>query len=150
MAGAAVFAAPAAAQASAALSRPVAVPCRSSDLATAIQNANRAGSAILLLARGCDYKLTVPAAEDDGLPPVTGKITIIGGHGTQISRDPSAGPFRILEVTRGGALTLVNLTVANGQLPASTARAPASRTRAPWCCGTSGSPGTPPAASAAA
>jgi predicted outer membrane repeat protein len=54
-------------------------------------------------------------AEDDGLPPVTGNIVIIGGPGTQISHGRSAGLFRILEVS-GGALTLVDLTVANGQL----------------------------------
>lgn len=114
--GAAVFAAPAAAQASAALPGPSAVPCSSSALVTAISKANSAGSAILQLAQGCNYVLTSAATGNDGLPPVTGKIVIIGGHGTQISRAPSAGPFRILEVTGGSALTLVNITVANGRL----------------------------------
>jgi hypothetical protein len=116
VAGAAVFAASATAQASAAAPGPAMVPCRSSALVTAINQANRAGTATLQLARGCDYVLTRTVAEDDGLPPVTGKITIIGGPGTQISRARSAGLFRILEVSSGGALTLVNLTVANGHL----------------------------------
>jgi len=116
VAGAAVFAAPAAAQASAAVAAPIAVPCSSSALVTAINQANRAGTATLQLAQGCDYVLTRTVAEDDGLPPVTGKITIIGGPGTEISRAQSAGLFRILEVFNGGALTLVNLTVTNGHL----------------------------------
>jgi hypothetical protein len=115
VAGAAVFAAPAVAQAAAAAPGPIAVPCSSSALITAINQANRAGSATLQLAQGCNYELTRTVAEDDGLPPVTGKITIIGGPGTQISRSQSAGLFRILEVS-GGALTLVNLTVTNGHL----------------------------------
>ena len=109
-------AAPAAAQASAALPGPAMVPCTSTGLVTAIQNANNGGPATLLLARGCTYTLTTAAAGNDGLPPVTGTITLIGGHGTQISRDPTAPPFRILDVAAGGTLTLVNLTVANGKL----------------------------------
>jgi predicted outer membrane repeat protein len=117
VAAAAVFAAPAAAQASAAAPAPNAVPCSSSALVTAIRNANSAGAATLLLARGCDYVLGSAAAAGDGLPPVTGKITIIGGHGTQISRSADTpAAFRILDVAPGGALTLVSLTVADGEL----------------------------------
>ena len=115
VAAAAVFAAPAAAQAAATAPAPTAVPCSSSALVTAIRNANRAGAATLQLARGCNYVLTRAVAEDDGLPLVTGNIVIIGGPGSQISHGRSAGLFRILEVS-GGALTLVDLTVANGQL----------------------------------
>jgi predicted outer membrane repeat protein len=116
LAGAAALAAPAAAQASAALPHPVAVPCSSSALVTTIQRANMAQSAVLLLQPGCNYILAQSADGKDGLPAITGNITIIGGHGTQISRAPSAGPFRILEVTGGSTLTLVNITVANGRL----------------------------------
>jgi len=123
LAGAAVFAAPAAAQASAALPGPSVVPCSSSALVTAINKANSAGSAILQLAQGCNYVLTSAATGNDGLPPVTGKIVIIGGHGTQISRTPSANPFRILDVAAGGVLTLGNVTVANGVLTNSGERA---------------------------
>jgi hypothetical protein len=116
LAGTAALAAPAAAQASAALPGPTVVPCSSSALVSAINQANAARFAVLLLSRGCNYVLTTAAAGDDGLPPVTGRITVIGGPGTQISRSPAAGPFRILDVTSGGALTLANLTVANGKL----------------------------------
>src|SRR5690349_7485338 len=116
LAGTAALAAPAAAQASAALPGPTVVPCSSSALVSAINQANAARFAVLLLSRGCNYVLTTAAAGDDGLPPVTGRITVIGGPGTQISRSPSAGPFRILDVASGGALTLANLTVANGKL----------------------------------
>jgi parallel beta helix pectate lyase-like protein len=117
VAAAAVFAAPAAAQASAAPPAPTAVPCSSSALVTAIRNANSAGAATLQLTRGCDYVLGSAAAAGDGLPPVTGKITIIGGPGTQISRsEDTPAAFRILDVAPGGALTLVSLTVANGEL----------------------------------
>jgi len=116
LAGTAALAAPAAAQASAALTGPAVVPCSSSALVSAINQANAARFAVLLLSRGCNYVLTTAAAGDDGLPPVTGRITVIGGPGTQISRSTSAGPFRILDVTTGGALTLANVTVANGKL----------------------------------
>jgi hypothetical protein len=116
MGGTAALAAPAAAQASLALPHPTAVACSSSDLVTAISRANSARSAVLLLSRGCDYVLNTAATGNDGLPPVTGRIVLIGGRGTQISRSSSAGSFRILEVASGGSLTLVNLTVANGRL----------------------------------
>src|SRR5437763_902161 len=74
MAGAAVFAAPAAAQASA----PTVVPCSSSALVTAINQANGAGSATLLLSRGCNYVLPTAVAQFDGLPPVVGSLVILG------------------------------------------------------------------------
>jgi hypothetical protein len=113
MAGAAVIAAPAAAQAAAG---PVVVPCSASALVTAISQANSAGTATLVLARGCHYVLTSAAVVSSGLPPVTGSVTLLGGRGTQISRGPMAPPFRILQVAPGGALTLVGITVANGEL----------------------------------
>jgi hypothetical protein len=117
LAGAAIATAPAAAQASAAAPAPTTVRCSTSALAAAIGNANRAGTATLLLARGCTYQLTSAATGEDGLPPVTGTITIIGGPGTQISRSLDAlAAFRILDVRPSGTLTLVNLTVARGQL----------------------------------
>ena len=112
VAGAAVFAAPAAAQASAL----TVVPCSSSALVTAINQANGAGSATLLLSRGCHYVLPTAVALGDGLPPVTGSLVILGSGGTTISRSPSDGAekFRIFEVVSGARLTLVNVTVANG------------------------------------
>jgi len=113
LAGTAALAAPAAAQASAALPGPPVVPCSSSALVAAIQQANGARFATLVLTRGCNYVLTVAAAPDDGLPPITGNLVIIGSGGTTISRSSSAGNFRIFDVA-GGRLALVNVTVANG------------------------------------
>ena len=111
LAGTAALAAPAAAQASAALPPPV-VPCSSSALVAAIQQANGARFAALVLSRGCDYVLTSAAAPGDGLPPITGNLVILGTGGTTISRSSSAA-FRIFDVA-GGRLALVNVTVANG------------------------------------
>jgi len=116
LAGAAVLASPAAAQASAALPGPLVVPCSGSALVSAINKANSARFATVVLARDCNYVLTSAVTGDDGLPPVTGRIVIIGGHGAQISRTPSVNPFRILDVAPGGVLTLANVTVANGVL----------------------------------
>ena len=121
LAGTAALAAPAAAQASAALPGPAVVPCSSSALAAAIQNANSAPMAVLRLSPGCNYVLTTAASAAAGLPTITGKIIVIGGHGTEISRSPAAAPFRILNVAPGGALTLAGVTVANGKLTADAA-----------------------------
>src|SRR5882724_12046414 len=78
LAGTAALAAPAAAQATAPIPGPPVVPCSSSALAAAIQNANLAGSATLRLSGRCTYVLTTAAAPGDGLPPVTGNIAISG------------------------------------------------------------------------
>lgn len=111
LAGAAVFAAPVAAQASAV------VPCNSNTLVTAISQANSARFATLVLSRGCDYVLGNAAAKEDGLPPVTGHLLILGSGGTSISRSTDTpAAFRIFDVAAGGTLTLVNLTVANGEI----------------------------------
>jgi predicted outer membrane repeat protein len=115
LAGAAVLAAPAAAQASAALPGLAVVPCSSSALAAAISQANSTSFAALVLARGCTYVLTTPAAPNDGLPPVTGNLLVLGSGGTTISRSSSAA-FRIFHVAAGGRLTLANVTVANGEI----------------------------------
>jgi hypothetical protein len=111
LAGAAVFAAPAAAQASAV------VPCSSDALVTAINQANSARFAVLLLSRGCTYGLATRVAGNDGLPPVTGNLLILGSGGTTIRRTSGTpAAFRIFDVAAGGRLTLVNVTVANGDV----------------------------------
>jgi len=108
---------PAAAQARAALPGPAVVPCSSSALVSAINQANSARSATLLLSPGCTYELGAAATADDGLPPVTGNLLILGTGGTTIRRSSDTpAAFRIFDVAAGGRLTLVNLTVANGQL----------------------------------
>src|SRR6476620_684782 len=108
LAGTAALAAPAAAQASVALPGPAVVPCSSSALVSAIQQANTAGSGTLVLARDCNYSLTTAAATDDGLPPITGKLAILVGPGTTISRSSSAAGFRILEVADSGARATIS------------------------------------------
>jgi hypothetical protein len=113
LAGTAALAAPAAAQAAASPPGPSLVPCSSSALVTAIRNASKAGSATLVLSPRCNYVLTTSTGPfgDDGLPPVTRDLTILGSQGTTIS---AAGHFRIFEVAGTGKLTLVGVTVANG------------------------------------
>jgi predicted outer membrane repeat protein len=112
LAGTAALAAPAA-LASAAVQPPPNVPCSSSALVAAIQHANSVGSATLLLSPGCNYVLTTAVSADDGLPAVTGNLTITGSQGTTISRS-SATLFRIFHVALGGSLTLSGVTLANG------------------------------------
>jgi hypothetical protein len=112
LAGTAALAAPAA-QASAAIQPPPNVPCSSSALVAAIQHANSVGSATLLLAGNCNYVLTAAAAPGDGLPPITGNLTVTGAQGTTISRS-STTAFRIIDVAAGGSLTLTGVTVTNG------------------------------------
>jgi hypothetical protein len=119
LAGTAALAAPAAAQASAPIPGPPVVPCSSSALVAAIKNANSAGTATLRLSPLCSYVLTSAVSADDGLPMITGRLTVIGGPRTTISRSSSAGSFRILHVANSAALTLVNVTVANGSVPVS-------------------------------
>ena len=112
LAGTSALAAPAAAQASAALPGPPVVPCSSSALVAAIQQANSARFATLVLSRGCDYVLTTAVSGKDGLPPITGNLVVLGSGGTTIRRSSSAA-FRIFDVA-GGRLALANVTVANG------------------------------------
>ncbi|HEX6856876.1 MAG TPA: hypothetical protein VF204_16415 [Streptosporangiaceae bacterium] len=112
LAGTAALAAPAA-LASAAVQPPPNVPCSATALVAAIQHANSVGTATLLLAPGCNYVLTAAVSADDGLPPVTGNLTISGSGGTTISRS-SAMLFRIFHVAAGGSLTLSGVTLANG------------------------------------
>jgi len=114
LAGTAALAAPAAAQASAALPGPSVVPCSSSALVAAIQQANGARFATMVLSGNCNYVLTSAAAAGDGLPPVTGNVIVTGSGGTTISRAATAPGFRIFDVAPGGRLTLANVTVANG------------------------------------
>jgi hypothetical protein len=113
-AGAAGLAVPAVAQASAAAPALIGVPCSSSALIAAIGQANSLGFATLHLSQGCHYVLTSPAEVANGLPTITGNIVATGGQGTEISRDPSAALFRIINVGSGGRLVLGSVTVADG------------------------------------
>lgn len=100
------------------------VPCDPSQLVTEITNANNAGSRILRLAPSCNYALTGSAGSGtrglDGLPIITGDITLVGGPSTHITRAPSAPSFRIFEVATGASLTVQNIFISGGDAGAST------------------------------
>ncbi|TMU92921.1 hypothetical protein [Streptomyces sp. DASNCL29] len=82
-------------------------------LVDAINQANANGGRITLASR-CTYTLTTPDNPDDGLPEITGDVTI-SGNGSTIRRDPDAtDSFRIFHVVSGGTLTLKSLTVTGG------------------------------------
>ncbi len=82
-------------------------------LVAAINQANTNGGRITLASR-CAYTLTTPDNPDDGLPEITGEVTI-SGNGSTIRRDPDATEdFRIFHVVSGGILTLKSLTVSGG------------------------------------
>ncbi len=93
------------------------VPCNDIPaLKAAIAKANTSGGRITLASR-CTYTLTAPDNADDGLPEITGKVTITG-RDTTIRRAPNATQdFRIFHVLSGGTLTLNSLTVSGGSLP---------------------------------
>ncbi len=92
-------------------------------LITAINNANDEtnypGPDTIELASGGTYTLNtvniVYGGTYMGLPLITSDITI-NGNGATIQRDTMAPDFRLFLTTAAGALTLNNLTVANGDL----------------------------------
>ncbi|SCK15890.1 hypothetical protein [Streptomyces sp. WMMB 322] len=84
-------------------------------LVAAIDRANTDGGRITL-ASHCTYTLTAPDDGDDGLPEITGNVTLSGSE-TTIRRSPDATQdFRIFHVADGGKLTLKSLTVSGGRL----------------------------------
>ncbi|NGM14383.1 hypothetical protein [Verrucosispora sioxanthis] len=95
------------------------VPCDSDKLIQALIFANENHGGVLNLAKGCTYKLTRSGVGDDrtgsnGLPVITEDV-VLKGHDTTITRDATAAEFRILNVGRGGNLTVKGLTIKNGQ-----------------------------------
>ncbi|QPP08025.1 right-handed parallel beta-helix repeat-containing protein [Streptomyces bathyalis] len=94
------------------------VPCNDiTALKNAINRANASANAgRIVLASHCTYNLTAPDNADDGLPEITGNVTI-SGRDTTIRRAPSATQdFRIFHVQVGGNLTLDSLAVSGGSL----------------------------------
>ncbi|MFF4102152.1 right-handed parallel beta-helix repeat-containing protein [Streptomyces sp. NPDC001903] len=91
------------------------VPCTAAALKGAITTANdAAGPAHLFLSPGCTYTLTAPDNPGNGLPRVTGDITVVG-NGSTIRRQSATG-FRIFEVSApNGRLTLNDLTIRGGR-----------------------------------
>ena len=82
-------------------------------LVAAINAANASGGGTISLAGGCSYTLTTQNNPSNGLPVVTGSITINGG-GSTIARSQAPGTpqFRILD--NQGNLTLTGVTVTGG------------------------------------
>ncbi|MFG2483737.1 hypothetical protein ACGFSI_13385 [Streptomyces virginiae] len=97
----------------------VQVPCSVPDLVAAINAANSSpGPDTLQLAHKCTYKLTSPdpVSPGNGLPVITGEITI-DGRGATIGRDERGNKvprFRILFVGPTGNLTLTHTTIRGG------------------------------------
>jgi hypothetical protein len=90
-------------------------PGDSAQLVAAFTTANGNGEDdTIVLGAGSTYALTAPAIGVNGLPAVTGKITV-QGNGATIAR--TGGPeFRILDVAGTGDLTLDRVTVKGGRV----------------------------------
>jgi predicted outer membrane repeat protein len=89
-----------------------------SGLITAINAANASPGPSTINLSGCTYTLTTAAATTDGtgadgLPVITGMLTI-DGNGATIARDSSAAPFRIVHVAGGAMVTVSGLTISGG------------------------------------
>jgi hypothetical protein len=89
------------------------VPRRTNALVTAINTANSRRSALVVLPRNCTYNITTPAIAADGLPAITGHITLAGGANTVI-RHLTPTALRILDVAVGGTLSLNSISVLGG------------------------------------
>lgn len=97
----------------------VSVSCSTADLISKIQAANTAGSGTLRLASFCTYDLTAAFAQattrgPDGLPIITGHLTLLGGPSTVISRFSGAPQFRIFEVASSGSLFIRGIFIRGG------------------------------------
>ncbi|GAB3961176.1 hypothetical protein GCM10029978_012650 [Actinoallomurus acanthiterrae] len=115
LAGIALGTAPPPAQARPGQAQVVNVPCDPGALVTAIRTANGIGVGQLLLAPNCDYAYTTAQTTDNALPIITGDITLVGGPGTRIRRDPAApGAFRVLEVASGATLHAQGIYILGG------------------------------------
>ena len=94
------------------------VPCSVSGLIAAINTANaNPNGGTLTLATQCTYTLTTAETPLDGLPIITGNVSI-KGQGATITRDDGAPLFRIFEVVSGGTLAVDFLTISNGDTAA--------------------------------
>jgi len=93
-----------------------AVACNETALVQAINDANAAGGANVVLTPGCTYNLIQSHASGPngatGLPIITTVITLTGNQNV-INRS-AAVPFRIAEVANTGKLTLKSVTLNNG------------------------------------
>lgn len=90
------------------------VPCNTDKLIQAIIFANENHGGVLELAKGCTYTLTRSDNLGNGLPVIEEHV-VLKGNDTKIVRDATADQFRILNVGRGGHLTVKGLTIKGGQ-----------------------------------
>ena len=89
-------------------------------LTAAINDANTNGEPDTITLTS-NITLTAVDNTDDGpsgLPSITSEITIAGG-GFTVARDGGAPNFRLLRVASGGDLTLLNVTLSNGNVTGS-------------------------------
>ncbi len=98
------------------------VPCDTTALINAIQNAVAAGgSQTLNLATNCTYTLTAVNNGDgtrdaNGLPVIANSVNLtIVGNGATIQRDANAPQFRILSIDAGSTLVFSALTIRGGR-----------------------------------
>jgi hypothetical protein len=93
------------------------VPCGDA-AALVIAVGQAASGGTVSLAAGCVYTLGSVAATGangpDGLPVITGNVTITG-TGSTIRRSASAPDFRIAEIAPGGSLTVSGVTLSGGR-----------------------------------
>lgn len=98
------------------------VPCDTTALVNAIQNAVNAGGAqSLSLAANCTYALTAvnngtDTQDANGLPVIANNVNLtIVGNGATIQRDANAPQFRILQIAEGSSLTISFVTLRGGK-----------------------------------
>jgi hypothetical protein len=111
LAGATLTAAPAANAQSAAGARRVVIPvrCDTTQLLSAVIQANAAGTATIRLARNCTYLTSAPLAFAGA------NITLLGGPSTAIKADPAAAVFGpILTVATGAKLRVQGIFIIGG------------------------------------
>jgi len=93
-----------------------AVACTEPALIAAITAANGAGGGDVVLTPGCTYTLTASHSSGtkgaNGLPIITTAVTLTG-NANVITRS-SLLPFRIVEVSKTGQLTVKSTTLSNG------------------------------------
>ena len=94
----------------------ITVPCSTPSLVNAINTANaRVTATTVRLSANCIYNITTPATATDGLPVITGNVTIVGGPSTTIRRDPTVATiFRIFEVAAAARLSVAGIFILNG------------------------------------
>ncbi len=101
------------------INAPIFITCDVTELVNAITDANgNPAPDTIHLAADCTYALTTTNNTTDGpngLPSVASQISI-NGHGATVERGSEGGTpeFRIFHVASGANLTLINLTIANG------------------------------------